>query len=65
MLRQRGYAIVALSEALSDPAYALSDGYTGPRGLSWIHRWGLPQGFVVAEEPREPEWVNKMLMDYR
>jgi peptidoglycan-N-acetylglucosamine deacetylase len=65
MLRQRGYAIVALSEALSDPAYASSDGYTGPRGLSWIHRWGLPRGFAVAEEPREPEWVNEKLMDYR
>ena len=61
MLRRRGYQIVSLKDALRDPAYALPDDYVGPRGLSWIHRWGLGRGFKVVEEPREPEWIVKLL----
>ena len=39
MLERRGYRFITVGEALRDPAYALPDGYTGPRGISWIHRW--------------------------
>lgn len=59
LYRRRGYRFVTLTEALRDPAYAIEDGYTGPRGLSWIHRWGLAKGMPVVEEPREPDWIAK------
>jgi peptidoglycan/xylan/chitin deacetylase (PgdA/CDA1 family) len=59
MMRRRGYRFVPLSEAVADPAYDRPDGYTGPRGLSWIHRWGLAEGVPVEEEPREPAWLNE------
>lgn len=60
MFRRRGYGFVTLAEAQADPAYGIADGYTGPKGLSWIHRWGLTKGMPVVEEPREPEWVAKL-----
>lgn len=59
LYRRRGYAFITLGDALRDPAYATEDGYTGPRGLSWIHRWGLAKGMPVVEEPREPDWIAK------
>lgn len=58
MYRRRGYDFTTLTEALRDPAYEIADGYTGPKGLSWIHRWGLTKGIPVVEEPREPKWVT-------
>ena len=65
MLRDRGYAFVSLEEALADPAYALADGYIGPRGLSWVHRWALGKGMaVIEEEPREPEWLADLFESY-
>ena len=51
MLERRGYRFVTIDEAMRDPAYALPDGYAGPRGLSWIHRWGLAKGMPVVLEP--------------
>jgi peptidoglycan/xylan/chitin deacetylase (PgdA/CDA1 family) len=59
MLERRGYRFITVGEALRDPAYALPDGYTGPRGISWIHRWGLARGMPIVEEPQEPEWVAR------
>lgn len=65
MLRERGYAFVSLAEALADPAYDLPDGYIGPRGLSWVHRWALGKGMeVVDEEPREPVWLADLFETY-
>ena len=58
MYERRGYRFITVDEALRDPAYKLRDGYSGSRGLSWIHRWGLAKGMPVVEEPREPEWVR-------
>lgn len=60
MLRDRGYTFVSLEEALADPAYGSADGYVGPRGLSWIHRWALARGLEVDGEPREPGWLAKL-----
>jgi hypothetical protein len=57
MLQDRGYEFISLEEALSDPAYASSDSYVGPRGLSWLHRWALAKGMELREEPREPDWI--------
>jgi peptidoglycan-N-acetylglucosamine deacetylase len=57
MLERRGYRFITVDEALRDPAYRLPDGYTGPQGPSWIHRWGLAKGMPVVMEPREPAWI--------
>ena len=58
MLERRGYRFITVDEALRDPAYALPDGYVGPRGVSWIHRWGVAKGMPMIEEPGEPEWLT-------
>ncbi|UHQ20237.1 polysaccharide deacetylase family protein [Lysobacter sp. KIS68-7] len=59
-MRERGYRVVSLKEALRDPAYARPDGYVGPYGVSWLHRWALadkrPHAFF-AGEPTVPQWV--------
>lgn len=60
MLEDRGYEYVSLEEALSDPAYALADGYIGPRGLSWLHRWALGKGMEIRMEPREDKYVREL-----
>jgi len=62
MLKGRGYSFIPLERALSDEAYGLQDGYYGPAGISWLHRWCLALGgkdLVLPEEPRCPEWVMK------
>ncbi len=60
-LERRGYSFVSLAAALSDEAYRLPDPYIGPKGLSWLHRWGLAKGLPIAMEPAEPEWVARLL----
>ncbi len=66
MLQARGYEFISLDEALADPAYDLTDGYVGPRGLSWIHRWALGKGMEIdEEEPREPAWLAELFEAYR
>lgn len=37
-IETRGFQFVSLAEALTDSVYALSDGYAGPIGLSWLYR---------------------------
>ena len=62
MLKGRGYSFIPVEKALSDEAYALQDGYYGPGGISWLHRWCLALGgksALLPEEPRCPEWVMK------
>lgn len=63
MYRRRGYAFVPLEQALRDPAYASEDTYTGPAGITWLHRWALTQGrrgAIFAGEPTVPEWVQTL-----
>jgi peptidoglycan/xylan/chitin deacetylase (PgdA/CDA1 family) len=63
MYRRRGYAFVPLEQALRDPAYASEDTYTGPAGITWLHRWALTQGkrgAFFAGEPTVPEWVQAL-----
>lgn len=59
-VRERGYRIVPLAEAMQDPAYTRADAYTGPWGPSWMHRWAIgedkPREFY-AGEPLTPRWV--------
>jgi peptidoglycan/xylan/chitin deacetylase (PgdA/CDA1 family) len=63
MYRRRGYAFIPLEQALRDPAYASADTYTGPAGITWIHRWAITQGkpgSSFAGEPTVPEWVQTL-----
>jgi peptidoglycan/xylan/chitin deacetylase (PgdA/CDA1 family) len=65
MMKRRGYVFVSTSRALEDPAYSLPDGYVGPRGLSWIHRWALTKGLKMKEEPREPKFIADLNAKYQ
>jgi peptidoglycan/xylan/chitin deacetylase (PgdA/CDA1 family) len=63
MYARRGYAFVPLERAMRDPAYASEDTYTGPGGITWIHRWALTagkRGAAFAGEPEVPQWVQAM-----
>lgn len=62
MLEKRGYSFVTLSEALADKAYDSEDTYTGPAGITWLHRWALSRGvrgLILPDEPLTPEFVLK------
>ena len=60
-VQARGYRVVALEEAMQDPAYARgAEGYDGRSGLSWLHRWAIGEGKgrdFFAGEPATPAWV--------
>ena len=60
-LERRGYAFVALETALADPAWKSPDGYFGPWGPSWLHRFAAARGEDVKAlfraEPEAPKWV--------
>lgn len=60
VLRDRGYEFVPLEEALEDPAYESDDLFTGPQGISWLHRWAITRGVdgsFFRGEPEAPAWV--------
>jgi hypothetical protein len=62
MMAGRGYAFVSLDRVLADPAYSSKDSYTGPSGISWLHRWALTQGkqgSFFAGEPVVPDDIVK------
>ena len=62
IIKARGYRFVPLDRALEDPAYASEDRYTGPAGITWLHRWALTQGksgAFFAGEPEVPEAIVK------
>lgn len=54
-IRERGYRFVSLETALEDPAYASKDTYTGPAGITWLHRWALTRGVPKSFFQGEPE----------
>jgi peptidoglycan/xylan/chitin deacetylase (PgdA/CDA1 family) len=61
-LAARGYRFVPLEEALADPAYDSPDTYTGPGGITWLHRWAITRGVdrsVFAGEPEIPAWLER------
>jgi peptidoglycan/xylan/chitin deacetylase (PgdA/CDA1 family) len=62
MMKGRGYAFITVDRAMEDPAYHLPDTYAGPRGLSWLHRWALSKGMKMREEPREPEFIARLIV---
>ena len=62
-LEARGYRFVDLESALEDPAYASPDTYTGPGGITWLHRWAISRDVdrrLFAGEPRTPKWVQEV-----
>lgn len=59
-LRADGHEFIDLETALEDPAYDSPDLWTGPGGISWLHRWALAAGTdrsFFDGEPRTPQWV--------
>jgi peptidoglycan/xylan/chitin deacetylase (PgdA/CDA1 family) len=59
-LRARGYAFITLERALEDPAYASEDTFTGPGGITWLHRWALTshgRDGILPGEPATPRFV--------
>jgi peptidoglycan/xylan/chitin deacetylase (PgdA/CDA1 family) len=62
-LKRRGYSFVNLDRVLQDPAYASLDNFTGPGGITWIHRWAITAGKTkefFAGEPTTPDFVMKL-----
>ena len=58
-----GYEFVALDEALADPAYQSADTYTGPGGITWIHRWAMTRNVdrsMFRGEPETPAYVLEL-----
>lgn len=61
MLAGRGYTAIPLAQALADPVYRSADSYTGPAGISWLHRWAITRGLpgsTFQGEPEVPDWVQ-------
>ena len=61
-LRSMGYGFVTLDEALRDPAYGSPDHYSGPAGISWLHRWALTRDVdrsMFLGEPEVPDWIGR------
>ena len=52
ILRERGYEVVTMEEAMSDEAYNSPDNYTGKTGISWLQRWNITRGGNWQTEPR-------------
>ncbi len=63
-LEKRGYSFVTLGQALADPAWKSPDGYFGPWGPSWLHRFAAARGEDVKAlfraEPEAPKWVSDL-----
>jgi len=62
MFRSRGYTFIPLERALADAAYLSADSYTGPGGITWLHRWAMTagtRGSSFAGEPIVPDWIEK------
>lgn len=63
-LEARGYRWITLDEAVEHPAYERpTHGYTGPGGITWLHRWAITEGLdreVFRGEPEVPDWVREL-----
>ncbi len=63
MIKGRGYVFITLEEALKDKAYRLP-ATQSRMGLSWLHRWMMAKGLKMRPEPRESEWLNRLIESY-
>jgi len=62
-LRQRGYQFIDLDTALEDPAYSSDDTFTGPEGITWLHRWAITKDVdrsLFRGEPTTAVWVQEV-----
>lgn len=63
-LDRRGYRWVDLETAVAHAAYARPiDGYTGPGGITWLHRWAITADMdrsIFRGEPTVPDWVEEL-----
>jgi peptidoglycan/xylan/chitin deacetylase (PgdA/CDA1 family) len=62
-LAELGYEFATLDQALEDGAYSSPDTYTGPAGITWLHRWALTRDVdrsMFAGEPTTPVWVQEL-----
>ena len=59
-VRERGYEFISLPEALADDAYRRDDPYVGPKGWSWLLRWGVGQELDTSEAPQVPAYVMEL-----
>lgn len=60
MMKRRGYAFISLSAAFEDDAYRSEDTYVGPRGLSWLFRWGADRTLDTSMAPQVPAYVRAL-----
>ena len=60
-LAGKGYEFISLAEALRDPAYESPDTYTGPAGISWLHRWAITRNVDPKTMQGEPETPGHIL----
>lgn len=60
MMKKRGYELISLSAALEDDAYRSEDKYVGPKGLSWLFRWGVGQELNTSKAPEIPTYVREV-----
>lgn len=60
VMKNRGYKIVPLSEALADPAYERPNQYVGPEGLSWLFRWSVGMDIDASNVPPIPTYIRKL-----
>ncbi|MGI9260969.1 MAG: polysaccharide deacetylase family protein [Woeseiaceae bacterium] len=57
------YGFITLDEALEDVAYDSEDTYTGPGGITWIHRWAITRKVdpsMFHGEPTTPDYVLEL-----
>lgn len=63
-LAERGYSWTDIETATAHPAYDRPiDGYTGPAGITWLHRWAITAGMdrsIFRGEPEVPDWVSQL-----
>lgn len=58
-----GYEFISLDEALEDPVYDSADTYTGPGGITWLHRWAITRNVdpkMFRGEPQTPEYIREL-----
>lgn len=62
-LAARGYDFISLDEALEDPAYRSDDTYTGPGGITSIHRWAITRDIdpsMFRGDPATPDYMREL-----
>ena len=57
LLQKRGYQFVTLQEAVSDPAYSMSNEFVGEEGTNWLDQWAITRGHPPINTPIFPQWV--------